>query len=581
MENITEGKVMRQLFILSILIMSAFASKEITFNGTINFTNFNGNSTVIPDNLKVQIRSSDNDWQNNIVMNVENNGSFSGTFNVADNIYNNGDSLPFVVFGDTNQNDNWDGDSGAVHGDGTVENDIRYLDTHKTITEINSDMNLTWQSVELFGYTFTSKNNESKLEESSSELKITGYPSGQSQPKNDFIDINVSAKEINATMKFVPANSSADYFNSVDIRIVNGYTIDGGQEEIYEAVLYVGDYQGNPGVGCFIDFRDGNPRAEYNMDPTELASFDITAEHEYAIIQNGDSSISCWVDGQQLIGSFFPNGNINFIPRNNEIHMQGEGVVQVTNLTTSNEFVHQFNSTAPVINQITFSGIPKQFELLTFAVDYNLSDGRTLDSILYNFDGSFSEDNNYSYYTSGQKAISVKVTDDQNESTQRSINIDIEEVPYEQMTLDQKIKFFVPRNNLEDVQNEIETCKSDANASGWSDGNITGYTSGYSEGNTSGYNTGHGIGFSDGNITGYNYGFSDGNLSGYNFGYDSGHTIGYSAGDSNGYDRGFNLGYSDGNDSGYGEGRSDAIDDCKANPEGCGIKPKAVIIPIM
>lgn len=69
--------------------------------------------------------------------------------------------------------------------------------------------------------------------------------------------------------------------------------------------------------------------------------------------------------------------------------------------------------------------------------------------------------------------------------------------------------------------------------------------------------------------------YADGNSSGYN----QGHTIGYSAGDSDGYDRGYPIGFTDGNDTGYGLGRSDAIDDCKSHPEGCGIKPKVVVIP--
>ena len=44
----------------------------------------------------------------------------------------------FVVYGDTNHNNNWDGDSGTVNNTGTLENDIRYLDTDKMFNELSS-----------------------------------------------------------------------------------------------------------------------------------------------------------------------------------------------------------------------------------------------------------------------------------------------------------------------------------------------------------------------------------------------------------------------------------------------------------
>ena len=116
----------------------------------------------------------------------------------------------------------------------------------------------------------------------------------------------------------------------------------------------------------------------------------------------------------------------------------------------------------------------------------------------------------------------------------------------------------------------------DGNTSGYNSGQSDGYASGYYEGNTTGWNDGNTTGYADGNTSGFSLGFTDGNNSGYN----QGHTIGYNAGDSDGYDRGYPIGFTDGNDTGYGLGRSDAIDDCKAHPEGCGIKPKAVIVPM-
>ena len=53
-------------------------------------------------------------------------------------LFDSDSSFRFVVYGDTNDNNNWDGDSGEVNHNGTLENDIRYYDHDITFSDLNS-----------------------------------------------------------------------------------------------------------------------------------------------------------------------------------------------------------------------------------------------------------------------------------------------------------------------------------------------------------------------------------------------------------------------------------------------------------
>ena len=112
--------------------------KEITISGKVNFQDSKGNIKPIPNNVKIHIRPSENNWNPSIVINIDNNGYFNKTISVKKEYFKTNDSFPFVVFGDTNDNNNWDGDSGTVNNTGTLENDIRYLDTSKTLSDLQN-----------------------------------------------------------------------------------------------------------------------------------------------------------------------------------------------------------------------------------------------------------------------------------------------------------------------------------------------------------------------------------------------------------------------------------------------------------
>jgi len=113
-------------------------TKEVTFSGRIIFKDENGNSVAKPDNAQISIRPADDIWNATINISINQDGTFSKTVRVEEDLFQEDKEFTFVVYGDTNHNDNWDGDSGTVNSTGTLENDICYLDTDKMFSELSS-----------------------------------------------------------------------------------------------------------------------------------------------------------------------------------------------------------------------------------------------------------------------------------------------------------------------------------------------------------------------------------------------------------------------------------------------------------
>jgi len=119
-------------------------TKELSFSGQINFTNSSGSPISPPGNAKVHIRPSANNWDSEVVfvIPINSNGTFSKTVTVSSTLYSDDVSFPVTIFGDSNTNDNWDGDSGQLNHTGTLEDDIRYLDTTKTTATLSNAINV-------------------------------------------------------------------------------------------------------------------------------------------------------------------------------------------------------------------------------------------------------------------------------------------------------------------------------------------------------------------------------------------------------------------------------------------------------
>ncbi len=113
-------------------------TKEVTFSGKVIFKDENGNIVSKPNDAKIEIRPSSDTWDPKIEIPINQDGTFSKTVRVEKDLFLSDSTFTFVVYGDTNHNDNWDGDSGKVNNVGVLENDIRYLDTDKMFDELSS-----------------------------------------------------------------------------------------------------------------------------------------------------------------------------------------------------------------------------------------------------------------------------------------------------------------------------------------------------------------------------------------------------------------------------------------------------------
>lgn len=117
--------------------------------------------------------------------------------------------------------------------------------------------------------------------------------------------------------------------------------------------------------------------------------------------------------------------------------------------------VFELSSTKPNIDNITYSGLAKQFEQLTFSIDYTLGATRGVQEVLYDFEGSYTLENTYTYNTAGPKTVKVKLTDNEGEFTTLTLSLNIAPLAYEEMTFEQKIMHTVDQTHLSDIQEEI------------------------------------------------------------------------------------------------------------------------------
>jgi len=113
--------------------------KEVQFNGKVIFKNQDGNIIAKPNNAKIAIRPASNIWSPKIEIEINNDGTFSKMAKVSKKLFEVDSSFTLVVYGDVNNNNNWDGDSGEINNNGVLENDIRYFDKNNvTFDDLNS-----------------------------------------------------------------------------------------------------------------------------------------------------------------------------------------------------------------------------------------------------------------------------------------------------------------------------------------------------------------------------------------------------------------------------------------------------------
>lgn len=116
-------------------------TKEVTFRGKVVFKRA-GTPVEVPQNAKISIRPSKDIWEPKVNIVIESDGNFSKDIRVPKNLFN--DKFYLVVYGDTNKNNNWDGDSGETNSDGIKENDVKYFEGEATFDNLGSiEVNLS------------------------------------------------------------------------------------------------------------------------------------------------------------------------------------------------------------------------------------------------------------------------------------------------------------------------------------------------------------------------------------------------------------------------------------------------------
>jgi len=116
-------------------------TEEVTFSGKVVFKRDQA-PIEVPQNAKISIRPAEDKWEPNVNIAIDSDGNFSKDLRVPKDIFN--DKFYVVIYGDTNKNNNWDGDSGETNNDGVVENDVKYYEGELTFDDLGSiEVNLS------------------------------------------------------------------------------------------------------------------------------------------------------------------------------------------------------------------------------------------------------------------------------------------------------------------------------------------------------------------------------------------------------------------------------------------------------
>lgn len=139
------------------------------------------------------------------------------------------------------------------------------------------------------------------------------------------------------------------------------------------------------------------------------------------------------------------------------------------NITKSDNyapFVLKTQSTKPVINSITVTGDLRQYKELHFTTDYSLYENRTLESLQYDYlnDGNYTINDTFTYENDGNYTVNVKVIDSEGEITISAKTITINELPYEEMTFEQKLKKAIDPIYYNELNSLIQSKINDANS---------------------------------------------------------------------------------------------------------------------
>ena len=125
---------------------------------------------------------------------------------------------------------------------------------------------------------------------------------------------------------------------------------------------------------------------------------------------------------------------------------------------------YEFSSSRPTINSVTYTGTAKELNELTFTTDYILAGGRSIDNVFYKFmnDGSYTSANTHTYNKAGTYTIGVKVTDSEGEFSTTTTSVPIAELPFSEMTYEQKLIKAISPEYYDDLIADIALDKAES-----------------------------------------------------------------------------------------------------------------------
>ena len=128
--------------------------------------------------------------------------------------------------------------------------------------------------------------------------------------------------------------------------------------------------------------------------------------------------------------------------------------------------IYEYSTSKPTIDSFTFSGDPKQYQTITFNVDYTLAEGRSISEVSFDYlnNGTFITEEEHIFSEVKTYPIHTKILDDMGEFSITSLNIPIEELPYDEMTDEEKLKEAIDEAHYADIMRIIEEEKAAAEA---------------------------------------------------------------------------------------------------------------------
>ena len=308
----------------------------------------------------------------------------------------------------------------------------------------------------------TFKNNSSSCEkESNGRLSCAGafIASQDVSVKNSIFTGNiVSVNSVDIISIGAVVSSTLDISNSLFNLNSSGVYIESGEDNIISNSIFIDNNNSdiNGGLDVIILNMNNNYIDTSNVSVSNFESNNIFGVNLGFVDEvNGDYSLT---EFSELIDAGTTNIaglDLPIIDINGNNRIVGGGI---------DIGPYEFSTTRPTIHSFTYSGIAKEQSELSFSTDYTLADGRDVNDISYDFmnDGNYTALNIYTYNTAGTYTIGVKVTDNEGEFSTTTTSVTIAELPFSEMTYEQKLIKAIAPEYYESLLVEIDLEKSDS-----------------------------------------------------------------------------------------------------------------------